>query len=202
LTKAPIRVKNKELTDPSEWTEFMAKRLLIMALVAVQSASLSGASLFLCIRADGSVCIDGGPAACACSGTAQSHDVKSDSREKPSSCAVGAKSACCTGHGNTCSPCTAATTDRRHGVELLLCAAGDGCDCTHLQISHPQAPTIVARSAAGSGSDIAPFVAPLGLIDTSPLLASQAVTERAARGGPTLVPSLPRMIVAVAVRTC
>lgn len=156
-------------------TEFMAKRLLIMALVAVQCASWSGASLFLCLGADGSVCIDRGPESCT-----------SCHEEEAGHACCDLHDACCEEHAHDASALN---------VPLL---AGDPCDCTHVQISQTQAPTVVAGQATKSGLERAALIPDVchTACDCS------AAKTLLPRGGPPPGPTLVLMTVNVAVRTC
>ncbi len=160
-------------------TEFMAKRLLIMALVAVQCASWSGASLFLCLGADGSVCIDGGPESCT-----------SCHEEDAGHACCDCHSACQhDDHDDSCVP---------HGLQL----ASDPCDCTHVQIAQSQAPSVVAKSVAQSGLDrTAAFVMPT-TVDRHTFSAACHDLVWRTRRGPSLAPSLLLATVGAAVINC
>jgi hypothetical protein len=52
----------------------MPKILLALVLLTAQSLSWGGVSLYLCLEADGSCCIDTGPSTCHCSHGGDSHE--------------------------------------------------------------------------------------------------------------------------------
>ncbi|MBS0263765.1 MAG: hypothetical protein JSS02_17625 [Planctomycetes bacterium] len=111
----------------------MAKRLLIMALVAMQCASWGGASLFFCFGPDGSFCIDGGPADCSCC------------IDKPHTECEASDSA----HGCGCHAADAHTESLPTAPDAVEATvdpliARHHCHCLHLQVS--QGPTLVNRS--------------------------------------------------------
>ena len=172
----------------------MAKRLLIMALVAVQSASWSGASLFLCLAADGSVCIDGGPAACACCVDKPETDGSCDSHET-----TGVASA--VGWAVPTEPAVSGGHSPPYGA-AAQCEASVPCGCTHVQISQSQAPTIVVQSVTNSGFERVASFASQVPVGRNSRLGTRHVVASLTRGGPPDRPSLTLLTVAVAVCTC
>ena len=99
----------------------MVKLLLSVVLVATQVVSWNASPLYLCMSADGSICLDFGPESCDCC----RHDA--------------AQSECSSGHD----PC------HDHGQSDDSAAdESDPCGCGHIQISQPQAATLVRIVAA------------------------------------------------------
>jgi hypothetical protein len=94
----------------------MVKTLLSLLLVVTQVVPWTASPLFLCVGSDGSVCLDGGPAACAC---CRDREHEED--------------ACCAGSAD----------NARHEHRLPAqsddrCAASisdDDCDCAHVLLS-------------------------------------------------------------------
>src|SRR5215471_18342769 len=105
---------------------FMVKSFLILALVTAQLGAVSGAPLYLCLAEDGSLCIDGGPATCDCCKLAETEDD------------------CCPGDHS-----------HRHEADGSSAWQADPCGCTHVQISHTQAPVTPGSVSAKSGAELA-----------------------------------------------
>lgn len=157
----------------------MAKQLLILALVAMQSASWSGASLFLCLAADGSICIDGGPQTCAC---CHDEDVTDECGPSPDVC------------------CHDTDRDRdANGAEGGV--IGDPCDCLHVQISLSAGPSLIARSASKSAWQRVALVTGLPEYLWRNSERPKPVISRATADPPRGT-SLAMLALAVAVRTC
>ncbi len=95
----------------------MIHSLLSLMLTATQVLSGNSVPLYLCLEADGSVCVDFGPTTCGCCHADEDAEVGAEHR----SC------------------------DHRPGDPLAAHggehAAGD-CPCTHVQISEPQIATV------------------------------------------------------------
>src|SRR5262245_43856576 len=95
----------------------MGKTLLTLMLVATQVVPWTASPLFLCVGSDGSICLDGGPAACTC---CCDHEHEDD--------------ACCAGSAD----------NARHGHRLpaqsgdqgTASISDDDCDCAHILLSH------------------------------------------------------------------
>lgn len=114
----------------------MVKTLLSFVLVATQALSWNASPLYLCLSADGSICLDFGSANCG----GCRHDAADGA-----SCAA---DACPHDGHHACTPATAADVDP--------------CGCEHIQISEPQAATL-ARTAAAPDSprwEVPPTAAP------------------------------------------
>ena len=93
----------------------MAKSLLILALSVAQVGASGGSPLYLCRSEDGSVCIDGGPAACIC---CHADEPAEDS-------------------------CRHRALHRDDGTDTSSWrSADDECGCTHVQISQAQLPAV------------------------------------------------------------
>ena len=156
----------------------MAKRLLIMALVAMQCASWSSASLFLCFRADGSIHLDGGPGSCSC-------DPADHQEHAVASC-------CCTGHD-----CQQVVADDQCPVDEEL---GAPCDCRHAQINQSVVPTIVGKVKTlhlGEPTTAAPIFAAMAPVEVD--AATVSVCAHLLHNQPR--PTLSAQIVAIAVQT-
>jgi hypothetical protein len=101
----------------------MVKMLLSAVLVATQVLSWNASPLFLCMSADGSICVDFGPDGCAC--------CQHDAVEAP-----------CTSHHDACH-------EHDHGqLDDSAADESDPCGCDHIQISEPQAATLARAVAA------------------------------------------------------
>jgi len=103
----------------------MAKSLLSLALIVTQLLSWSASPLYLCLGSDGSVCVDHGPDGCECCKHSHSDDE-----------CVGSRA--CKDHDHN-------NPGERGGHQEDL-AAGDPCDCTHIQILQTQSPTLIPSS--------------------------------------------------------
>ncbi|MEX0675446.1 MAG: hypothetical protein WD063_00125 [Pirellulales bacterium] len=98
----------------------MVKTLLSAVLVATQLVSWNASPLYLCLGADGSICVDFGPAGCGCC------------RNRP------AEKGCC-GSQHEADVC---------GQLPLAVDNFDPCGCDHIQISEPQSAMLVRTTAA------------------------------------------------------
>jgi hypothetical protein len=107
----------------------MPRALLILFLLSAQLVSWNASPLFLCLDSDGAVCVDLGPASCAC--CRHHHDAESPRHA--------------TGESPTSGPSEPARVD------------ASPCDCTHVQIT--VAWTAVTLSRLGNGPIDAPVVA-------------------------------------------
>jgi hypothetical protein len=112
----------------------MVKMLLSVVLVATQVLSWNVSPLYLCLSADGSLCVDFGPIGCHC----RQHDAAQSK---------------CPGENDLC-----------HGQLADWAAdASNPCGCDHIQISQPQAATLVrAVAAPDSPHHVIPPAALLG----------------------------------------
>jgi hypothetical protein len=106
----------------------MPRALLILFLMGAQLVSWNASPLFLCLDSDGAVCVDLGPASCAC--CRHHHDAES-SRHATGECPT-----------------------RGHSEPVRIDAPP--CDCTHVQIT--VAWTAVTISPRGNGPIDAPVV--------------------------------------------
>jgi hypothetical protein len=157
----------------------MAKALLVLALTVAQLGASSGASLYLCLGHDGSVCIDGGPATCQC---CESHEV-----EEPC--------------------CSQEHCHRHHHDEkgdrpwVAWQFARDLCGCTHVQICRLQAPAVTKSGSAKTQLQSDPFA----IVAPDAISATCVLTESARwrpGGGAPLAPSLKLAVLAAAVLRC
>lgn len=105
----------------------MTKTLLSAVLVATQVLSWQASPLYLCLSADGSMCVDFGPSGCHCrdasghAGCSHEHHACTASDREHAVCEHG----CC-----------------EHG-QLAESDQANPCGCDHIQISEPQAATRV-----------------------------------------------------------
>jgi hypothetical protein len=111
----------------------MLRSFLSLLLATTHLLTCGAAPLYLCIDADGSMCIDAGPADCDCCGdaVATAHDHE-------------ACGATCDEHEREAAVADAAC--REAGPDSLVSATP--CDCEHLAISGSCAPAIVRASSA------------------------------------------------------
>ena len=107
------------------------KSVLAIGLAVAQFLSWGAPAMHLCIRSTGAICVDSGPEKCRCSS-----EHVSDQGE------------CCRGH----EPCAGG----EHGTKDVCLPASakiaativgfDDCDCTHIQLSWSQPPSLSASS--------------------------------------------------------
>jgi hypothetical protein len=105
---------------------------LIAVLAVTQLLSWSVQPLYLCLGSDGSVDICLGPGHCDC--------------EKSHACGT---DECCDDDHDCCH-------EHQHGGAQLAgvqLTDNSGCDCTHIQISQPQGPTIVRKTVSADRED-------------------------------------------------
>ena len=129
---------------------FMAKSLLILAVLTTQLLGGSSGSVYLCISRDGSFRIDTGPVSCVCSHYEEEHHPHFDrccsKSTKPCGDQPGALAA--VGEVKPALP-------DLHGPSLL---AGGDCVCTHIPLLIEQSPAVTRVCATRDVERLAPLV--------------------------------------------
>lgn len=108
-------------------------------LVTTQLLAGSGGSVYLCISDNGSFCcIDAGPSTCTCGVKQNATPTELDEEACDCSCSCH--------NSDPCDECD-------DGPMTRLSSSGDPSGCTHLLLSHNQAPASVARTSSATVID-------------------------------------------------
>ena len=159
----------------------MTKSLLSLVLMMTQFLSWSPSPLYLCLGNDGSFCIDFGPENCDCCNHSPADDE------------------CVTADGSCKHHDHANST--RQTTELDDSVRASTCDCTHIQISQPQNPTLVPSSVSTDAQRLVVFFATI-TCDLYSHIGVPPIDE-----APTLLrtlhaPSLSLTVLASVIRRC
>jgi hypothetical protein len=103
--------------------EVRVKSVLAIGLAVAQFLSWGTPAIHLCVCSNGTVCVDSGPENCRCS-SANLHD----------------QDDCCCGLES----CVGAEPDARASHVFASIVGFDHCDCTHIQLSWSQPPSLSA----------------------------------------------------------
>ena len=121
-------------------------------LVVTQVVPWTASPLFLCVGSDGSICVDGGPAACTC-------------------CCDHEEDACCSGDNDRHEHGPARVPADSRGQFV----SDDDCDCAHILVSHDA--RVVRRMRVGDDTlNVAPLLATFVNADGADVTAPTLVT--------------------------